>query len=57
MSQAPQITEAYVRELATEQSFDRGYRYYRDRSVFDITRRGNLLSLAYVSKLHNLRPE
>ena len=44
MTQTPQITEAYVRELATEQSFDRGYRYYRDRSVFEIARRGNLIT-------------
>lgn len=44
MTQAPQFIEAYVRELATEQSFDRGYRYYRDRSVLDIARRGNLLT-------------
>jgi len=44
MTQAPQLTEAFVRELATGQSFDRGYRYYRDRSVFEIARRGNLIT-------------
>jgi uncharacterized Zn finger protein len=44
MTKTPQITEAYVRELATEQSFDRGYRYYRDHSVFEIARRGNLIT-------------
>ncbi len=38
------IPETYIRSLATEQSFDRGYRYYQNDSVFNVTQRGNLVS-------------
>jgi uncharacterized Zn finger protein len=44
MAHAHAITEAEVRGLATTQSFDRGYRYYRSSSVFEIIRRGNLFT-------------
>ena len=44
MAQTLPITEAAVRALASAQSYDRGYRYYRSSSVFDITRRGNFIA-------------
>ena len=44
MAQTQSITEADIRALASGQSFDRGYRYYRNSSVFDITLRGNLIT-------------
>ena len=44
MTRFNSITEAEVRDLASEQSFDRGYQYYRGNAVFDIVRRGNLMT-------------
>ncbi len=44
MTQTPLLTEAYVRDLAAGQSFDRGYRYYRNHAVLDVARRGNLIT-------------
>ena len=42
MAQSNSITEAEVRDLATEQSFDRGYRYYRSNAVFKVPNWGIL---------------
>ncbi len=39
----PRLTIEIVRELAGDQTFDRGYRYYRDGTVSDVIRRGNLI--------------
>ena len=44
MALTPPITEADVRALASEQSFDRGYRIYCDKFVFDVIRRGDLIT-------------
>ncbi len=43
MSQ-PQLTETDIRNLASSQSYDRGYRYYHSGAVFDVIRRGNVLT-------------
>jgi uncharacterized Zn finger protein len=37
-------SEADIRAGANKQSFDRGYEYYIDGSVLDVTQRGNLLT-------------
>lgn len=37
-------SEADIRAGANKQSFDRGYEYYNDGSVLDVTQRGNLLT-------------
>lgn len=44
MIQNPPIGEEDVRALATEQSFERGYDYYRNGMVFNLSRRGDLLA-------------
>ena len=44
MAQSISLTEADVHALATDQSFDRGYRYYRNDSVFNVIRRGNMVT-------------
>lgn len=44
MTQPPLISEEHIRSLASVQSFDRGFRYYRSGSVFDMARRGNLIT-------------
>ncbi len=44
MAQSLSFTEADVRALASDQSFDRGYLYYRNESVFDVVRRGNIFT-------------
>jgi uncharacterized Zn finger protein len=44
MTQTPLISEEHIRSLASVQSFDRGFRYYRSNSVFDVARRGNLIT-------------
>lgn len=31
----PRLTEAQIRELATEQSFERGDRYYHQEAIFN----------------------
>lgn len=40
----PQLTETDIRNLASSQSYDRGYRYYRSGAVSDVIRRGNVLT-------------
>lgn len=40
----PQLTETDIRNLASSQSYDRGYRYYRSGAVSDVFRRGNVLT-------------
>lgn len=44
MTKSPSITESYVRDLATPQSFDRGSNYYHSRLVLGLVRRGNLIT-------------
>lgn len=39
----PRLTEAHVRELASEKSFDRGESYYRDGAVMEPVRQGTEL--------------
>jgi uncharacterized Zn finger protein len=39
-----QLTETDIRNWASSQSYDRGYRYYQSGAVFDVIRRGNLLT-------------
>src|ERR1700753_3632480 len=39
----PRLTEAHVRELASEKSFDRGEAYYHDGSVLEPVRQGREL--------------
>jgi uncharacterized Zn finger protein len=39
-----QLTETDIRNLASSQSFDRGYRYYQSGAVFDVIRRGKVLT-------------
>ncbi len=41
--QVPSISEADVRILATPQSFDRGFNYFRGGAIFDAVRQGNQL--------------
>lgn len=38
------FTEADVRALSNDQSYDRGYRYYQNGAVFDVIRRGNIVT-------------
>lgn len=38
------LTEPDIRSLANSQSFDRGYNYYRNGYVYNMTRRGDLLA-------------
>lgn len=40
----PQLTEKDIRNLASSQSYDRGYHYYHSGAVFDVIRRGNVLT-------------
>ncbi|KAA3662972.1 MAG: hypothetical protein DWQ04_11900, partial [Chloroflexi bacterium] len=47
IAQSISLTEADIGALATDQSFDRGYRYYRNDSVSNVIRRGNMVT-AYV---------
>lgn len=44
MAKSYTITETEVRSLATVQSFDRGYIYYRNGSVHNLIRRGNQIT-------------
>jgi len=44
MTKSNSFSEADVRTLATEKSFDRGSRIYRNDAVFDIIRRGNVVT-------------
>ena len=44
MAKPYSITESEVRSLANAQSFDRGYRYYRNESVHNLIRRGNQIT-------------
>lgn len=44
MTQTYQIQEADVRALAHTQAFERGYRYFQDGAVSNVTRRKNLLT-------------
>lgn len=39
-----QLTETDIRNLASSQSYDRGYHYYHSGAVFDVIQRGNLLT-------------
>ncbi len=39
-----QLTETDIRNWASSQSYDRGYRYYHSGAVFDVIRRGNVLT-------------
>lgn len=38
------ITEADIRNLANSQSFDRGYRYYRNQAVANVVQRTNIIT-------------
>lgn len=44
MGQRFSFTEAKIRGMATDQSFERGYRYYRSDAVFDVVERGNVVT-------------
>lgn len=39
----PSITEAQIRQLSSDQSFERGHKYYRQGAVFEPVRQGNEL--------------
>jgi len=41
-----QITEADIRDHASERSYERGYNYYRANAVEDMAQRGNLVTAA-----------
>lgn len=43
MTHKPNLTEAAVRRLATDQSFERGEDYYYRGAVYDVVRRGDTL--------------
>jgi hypothetical protein len=40
------ITEAQIRQLSSEQSFDRGRQYYRGGALFELVRQGDELNQA-----------
>lgn len=44
MERAVPFFEADVRALSSDQSFDRGYRYYQSGAVFDVIRRGQFVT-------------
>ncbi len=44
MERSMPFTEADVRALSSDQSYDRGYRYYQNGAVFDVTQRGHIVT-------------
>ena len=44
MKHSSPFTETAIRSLTTDQSFERGYRYYKSNTVSDVVRRGRMIT-------------